>query len=154
VNTLISNFVMAVNDETGIRLEAFLKIVQVRNLGPRELEQLSRNTEGIKPKRVSFWSDLINGRKSFGEKLAREVEQMLGLSRGELDRLIGTPTRDFGLLNGFEGQLVTLFRLLSVEEQDALLMEMNNRHIEEMPTGMATAANPYPRRSSKPPPRK
>lgn len=142
---------MAINDETGIRLEAFLKIVKARNLGPRELEQLSKDTSGIKPKRVSFWSDLINGRKSFGEKLAREVEQMLGLSRGELDRLIGTPTRDFGLLNGFEGQLVTLFRLLSIEEQDALLVEMNNRHIAEMPSGMATSANPYPRRKPAPP---
>lgn len=142
---------MSTNDETGVRLEAFLKIVKARNLGPRDLEQLSAATAGIKPKRVSFWSDLMNGRKSFGEKLAREVEQMLGLSRGELDKLVGTPTRDFGLLNGFEGQLVTLFRLLSVEEQDALLLEMNRRHIAEMPSGVATTANPYPRRPAAPP---
>lgn len=34
----------------------------------------------------SFWSDLFHGRKSFGEKLARRIEEQLGLPRLALDQ--------------------------------------------------------------------
>lgn len=34
---------------------------------------------------ASQWSDLYYGRKSFGEKLARNIEEKLGLARGSLD---------------------------------------------------------------------
>ena len=33
----------------------------------------------------SLWSDLYNGRKSFGEKIARQIEEKLGLTRLSLD---------------------------------------------------------------------
>ena len=36
-------------------------------------------------KSQSFWSDLWRGHKSFGEKLAREIEDKLGLMRMSLD---------------------------------------------------------------------
>lgn len=35
---------------------------------------------------VSFWSDMLNGRKSFGERLARRIEEQAQLPRGALDR--------------------------------------------------------------------
>ena len=34
---------------------------------------------------ASQWSDLYHGRKSFGEKLARQIEEKLGLARLSLD---------------------------------------------------------------------
>lgn len=37
----------------------------------------------------SLWSDLYNGRKSFGEKLARQIEDKLGLVRLSLDDVGG-----------------------------------------------------------------
>ena len=39
-------------------------------------------------------NDMLAGRKSFGEKVARSIEEKMGILRGELDRnLTGTPTR-------------------------------------------------------------
>lgn len=34
----------------------------------------------------SYWSDLLRGQKSFGEKTARNIEEQLGLRRGALDQ--------------------------------------------------------------------
>jgi len=34
----------------------------------------------------SYWSDLLRGQKSFGEKTARNIEERLGLRRGALDQ--------------------------------------------------------------------
>lgn len=39
--------------------------------------------------RPSFWSDQYHGRKSFGEKLARKIEEHLGLPRLSLDSPAG-----------------------------------------------------------------
>jgi len=48
-------------------------------LGPKELtEKLGRT--------YSFWRDLVKSNKSFGEKLARSIEDGLELPRGWLDR--------------------------------------------------------------------
>lgn len=38
---------------------------------------------------ASLWSDLYHGRKSFGEKLARKIEDHLGLARLSLDDPLG-----------------------------------------------------------------
>jgi hypothetical protein len=141
---------MASNDSTAIRLAALIKLVDDRGIGPTDLAALSASTLGVTPKRVSFWSDVMSGRKSFGEKLAREVEMMFQLSRGELDKLIGTPAPSFGQLNGFEGQLVTLYRMLSQQEQDDLLVELNRRHNKSNANKGPTAANPYPRKKGEP----
>jgi hypothetical protein len=40
----------------------------------------------------SQWSDLYRGKKSFGEKLARRIEEKLGLARLSLDRPTGAKT--------------------------------------------------------------
>lgn len=75
----------------------------------------------------SFWSDLLAGRKSFGEKLARAIEEQMQISRYSLDRaLSASPVpRSFADLNGFEGQLVTLFRQLTPDEQHDALIALN-----------------------------
>ena len=35
--------------------------------------------------RNSYWNDMLSGKKSFGEKAARKIEEKLGLPRGSLD---------------------------------------------------------------------
>lgn len=50
--------------DSGIRLENFRTVWRAKGLTPSAAnERYGRS--------VSFWSDLLNGRKSFGEKLAR-----------------------------------------------------------------------------------
>jgi hypothetical protein len=62
------------NDDALIRL-ANLKAL---NLAPKEL---SARVGG----RVSYWADLLRGKKSFGEKVARKIEEQLGIPRMSLD---------------------------------------------------------------------
>ena len=66
------------NDERLIRLENLQRLTAVRSLGPHELKEKLGST-------VVFWRDLLKGDKSFGEKLARRIEEGLELPRGWLD---------------------------------------------------------------------
>jgi hypothetical protein len=43
--------------------------------------------------RTSYWSDLLRGKKSFGEKVARKIEEKLGWPRGCLDDDGGCPEK-------------------------------------------------------------
>lgn len=110
-------------EDTLVRLARFKAECAVRGWeGPSALvRELGRS--------VSFWSDLWAGRKSFGEKLARTLEDQMGLPRNALDLhdlvTSGHP-RTFAELNGFEGQLVTLFRQLHADEQHDALVKLNN----------------------------
>jgi hypothetical protein len=68
-----------VNDERLIRLENLKRICSERSLGPHELKAKLGST-------VVFWRDLLKGDKSFGEKLARRIEEGLeNVPRGWLD---------------------------------------------------------------------
>lgn len=78
--------------------------------------------------RSSFWSDLLAGRKSFGEKLARKIEDKLELPPGWLDEPRGTdePTpgrEDMMVLPLREGEadLLTAYRLLRGEHRSEIL---------------------------------
>ena len=62
------------SDDAGIRLENLKKL----KLGAADLRDRLGSS-------YSLWSDLIKGRKSFGEKLARRIEEGLVLPRGWLD---------------------------------------------------------------------
>jgi hypothetical protein len=62
------------NDEALIRLSN----LKALNLAPKDLADRVGN-------RVSYWSDLLRGKKSFGEKLARKIEEQLGIPRMSLD---------------------------------------------------------------------
>lgn len=65
--------------DAAIRLENLRTIWRARGLSPTiAAERYGR--------RVSFWSDLLNGRKAFGEKLARSIEEQLGLTPLTLDQ--------------------------------------------------------------------
>ena len=64
----------AMSEDSLIRLEN----LRATKLRPAEL---SRRVGGT----VSYWSDLLAGRKSFGEKTARKIEAGLGLQRGAMD---------------------------------------------------------------------
>ncbi len=39
--------------------------------------------------RNSYWNDMLAGKKSFGEKIARKIEDKLSLQRGSLDLVDG-----------------------------------------------------------------
>lgn len=41
--------------------------------------------------RYTYWRDLLAGQKSFGEKIARKIEEALAYPRGYLDQVIDTP---------------------------------------------------------------
>lgn len=66
----------AMSDDASIRLE------KLRAMFARPIDLRARTGRS-----ASFCSDLLNGRKSFGEKLARDLEDELGLPRGWLDRV-------------------------------------------------------------------
>ena len=66
-----------------IRRNNFNRLYPRSRYGPTELVKVF----GRSP---SFWSDFQAGRKSFGEKLARELEDAAGLAPGSRD----APTTD------------------------------------------------------------
>lgn len=67
-------FTSRMNDDALIRLSN----LKALNLTPKDLSERVGN-------RVSYWSDLLRGQKSFGEKLARKIEEQLSIPRGSLD---------------------------------------------------------------------
>jgi hypothetical protein len=81
-----------VNDEQLIRLSSFKRVCAERGLGAQQLAALFES-------RYSFWRELLAGKKSFGEKLARRIEDKLGLPTKWLDTggdlpkgLVGAPS--------------------------------------------------------------
>jgi hypothetical protein len=106
-------------EDTLVRLERFKAECQRRGWdGPSALVANLGRTP-------SFWSDLMNGRKSFGEKLARSLEEQMRLPRNAFDLVQAGHPASFADLNGFEGQLVTLFRQLSPDEQHEALRQLH-----------------------------
>lgn len=58
-------------------------LIRLENLRQLRLSasELSARVGG----RYTYWRDLLGGKKSFGEKIARKIEDKLGLPRGSLD---------------------------------------------------------------------
>jgi hypothetical protein len=69
-----------VSEEKLIRLDNFKRVVAERHYSIKDLTD--RLGSGY-----SFWYDLLNGRKHFGEKLARRIEDGLQLPRLWLDHV-------------------------------------------------------------------
>lgn len=67
-----------VADDKLVRLENFQALCRGRGLTPAVLARDFAN-------RVSYWSELLAGKKPFGEKIARRIEERYGLARGQLD---------------------------------------------------------------------
>jgi hypothetical protein len=70
------------SDEAAIRRKNLARLCKVRGWGPKELHEAMGEDGGV----YSFWPNLLNNpKKSFGEKVARRIEDSLNLPRGWLD---------------------------------------------------------------------
>lgn len=107
-------------DDAGIRLENFRALCATwsEEFSPKEVARRLWGTP-------QQWSDLYHGRKSFGEKLARRIEEHLGLPRLALD----------GVDGGRDGPLSTelLGRLADLAEADRRRAENVLRMHLDMP---------------------
>lgn len=74
------------NSLASTRLSRLQSICATNAWGPSEVaRQMGSGT-------ASYWSDLLRGKKSFGEKLARKIELSFGLESGHLDEDTDEPT--------------------------------------------------------------
>lgn len=62
--------------------DALIRVENLRKTGKTAAELAS--TVGSS---YQYWRDLLDGKKSFGEKIARKIEAKLGLPRGWLDTI-------------------------------------------------------------------
>lgn len=132
-------------DDALIRRQSLRALLKARGWAIKDLQ------EQVGEGRYTYWRDLLeNDTKSFGEKVARKIEDKLGLDRGYLDRAQGQATPDasrhsgmpFRDLNAFEAQLITLFRALSPDEQHDHLVELNKR-VDKTNGDAASPLNPF-----------
>lgn len=132
-------------DDALIRRQSLRALLKARGWAIKDLQ------EKVGEGRYTYWRDLLeNDTKSFGEKVARKIEDKLGLDRGYLDRAQGKDRPDasqhsgmpFRDLNAFEAQLITLFRALSPDEQHDHLVELNKR-VDKTNGDRASSLNPY-----------
>lgn len=89
---------------------------------------------------------------SMGSALARKLESVTGKELGWMDN---DPDRDtpparlpFADLNGFEGQLMTLFRRLTPDQQHEVLVEVNK--LADGGSNAPSPSNPFPARYAGP----
>lgn len=61
--------------------DAAIRLANLKGLGKTPTELAMKIGKGSVP----YWSDMLNGRKSFGEKAARKIEVAYELPRGYLD---------------------------------------------------------------------
>jgi len=102
-------FTAVMSDNALIRLQN----LHALGLGPTELVQQVGST-------YPYWRDLLAGKKSFGEKIARRIEEALKLNRGYLDEAHATADVRLPMLavdaqmtpTGIEGALAELDRAL------------------------------------------
>lgn len=94
-------------DDAAIRMTNFNRMWPADRFGPADLSRMLGN-------RPSFWSDLRAGRKSFGEKLARQIEDAGELVRGSLDDPQGAKRM------AIEQDLLTHIQNLPEEQQRAV----------------------------------
>lgn len=81
------------NAEKLIRVANLNKIADDRKMGAAELEV------ALGFGRYTYWRDMLKGEKSFGEKVARRIEEALDLPRGWMDQ-------DHGRAAGAEAELL------------------------------------------------
>lgn len=111
------------SDDQLIRLDNFKLVVSNRGLTPNDL---TTQIGG----RYTYWRDLLAGEKSFGEKIARKIEDKLGLQRYSLDD--GSNPGGFVKLDSREREMVEQYRGLSKEARqlDLELTQFGERRNE------------------------
>jgi len=62
-------------------------LIRLENL--RKLNQTAKELESVVGGRYTYWRDMLQGTKSFGEKIARKIEEKYGMQRGQLDTVDG-----------------------------------------------------------------
>jgi hypothetical protein len=102
------------------------------------------STRTLPPKEKSYISQLISGKSSFGEKAARRLEEDYGMGKGYLDGIEETVTLS-SLLNtnpqdGRLNQLIKLFKGMTIDDQDLLLLLSNKLYERNHPLDLK--ANP------------
>lgn len=115
-------------DLSAIRRANLKRITEARGLTPTMLA--TRYTQ-----RVSYWSDLLSGAKSFGEKAARKIEEQLELLPGELDSV-----EDDLLTRLFADDTERALAALSPDER--LRLENGLRAMMGLPTLAASGKRP------------
>ncbi len=91
------------SEDAFIRRGNLRRLCVSRNWGPKDLTLAAG-------RRYSFWFDLLNdSKKSFGEKVARDIEQQLNLPRGWLDEPAALPVPSTLGAEEAQGQYVVPF---------------------------------------------
>lgn len=118
-----------------------VKEIRAANLA-RYIKQYAKGSQaafarqyGMNPAHLS---QLLPGSRyrDIGDKLAREIEQKLGLEHGEMDRLPAASS------DPLLAQLLNFYAQLSMDGRDALLGAANRLYVLENPE--RSSANPFP----------
>jgi hypothetical protein len=139
-----------VSEEKLIRLEHFKALIAARGWQVKDLPV--KMGWG----RYSFWNDLIEGNKSFGEKLARRIEAKLELHRYQLDEAPDKMPEGYVRLDAHERAMIESYRAISKEarqldfeldqfgEQRAEVYQALLVRVEELRAKLLTAPAPSP----------
>ena len=106
-------FTVLMNDEAGIRR------ANLRKLGKSATELARLGVGGY-----SYWAAMLaeNSKKPFGEKAARQLEEILGLPRGLMDQPIVTKEDDHYIIRGKQRSLDIDWPFTNVERDQYLAL--------------------------------
>lgn len=130
----------ATMEEAAIRLENLKLVCAARGLDAKALADRFTG-------RYTYWRDLLAGNKSFGEKVARRIEEDLQLPPKWLDephdgRAEVPSTASDGLLPLCDGEpdLIAAFRLLDQSDRDSVMRQVAELVAKKNATTMALMA--------------
>ena len=133
-----------------LRLERLIAVLDVRQIEPKDRSKYL--FEQVGDARISQWSDLLSGKKSFGDKLARRIEEKLGLVRGSLEEH-GLPPDVASVAGAFAALPANTPEQLEVRQRlYVAIMAMLGPHVPAEPSSPAPAPAQPP--SAGPAPRK
>lgn len=113
---------------SGVKISSTRHLNRLRRLEELIAEAGSATALAMKiatPK--SHISALQAGARGIGDTLAAKLERKFDKPAGWMDLPAGAADLTMSELNGFEGQLVTLFRQLGADTQHDTLIELNNK---------------------------
>lgn len=129
---------MATNDQKLIRLQRLRKYLSdIKDLDASERAAFLKRKTG---KSVSYWSGMLAGDRTFGEKAARSLETDLGLPRGHLD--------EPATLSARARRIAELFDAADKETQDAIYASVGS--LVRLARRGEAASEPLPAPTSEP----